>query len=112
MGASSPYHLLKSLSIIDSLLLCSKDDMLIKGRASSGFGRTIRISQSPCHDRVQHPQHRVGAQKHTVKEYPLLAKIERNQGTRSQQTVSDGLRHFPAKSTGRGFGEAVVPFRG
>ena len=88
----------------------SNDDMLTERRRSSRFGRTIRVGQSPCHDRIQHPQHRVGAQKHTIKEHPLLAKTGCSQGTGSQQTVSDGLRHLPAKSTGRGVGEAVVPF--
>ena len=110
MGASSPYHLLKSPSVLDSSRLYLNNDMLTKRRCSSGFGRTIRVGQSPCHDRIQHPQHRVGAQKHTIKEHPLLAKTGCSQGTRSQQAVSYGLRHLPAKSTGRGVGEAVVPF--
>ena len=91
MGASSPYHLFKSPNIFSSSRLYSNDDGLTKRRHSSGFGRTIRVGQSPCHDRIQHSQHRVGAQEHTIKEHPLLAKTRCSQGTRYQQTVSDGL---------------------
>ena len=65
--------------------------MLTPECTSSRLGRTIRVGQSACHNRIQYTQHWVGTQEYTIKEHPFLAKAGCKGRTGTQQTISDGL---------------------